>query len=646
MQQRGDCLIFATAVLDHERADAEQMPDVGDAAALADLGSVCRGGELKRLLESLAELDPPGRAVEILVHNDHPNGARRGPTTDCGSSRNQLAQSVPPRRVIGEHLDHVRRYARATPGELTARSTQDLLRRPPTPGRIVAMPGHLFITRGDLKRLACDAILVPSGIWDGSDGHITGNWTSLGLPMADGRVTPAPSEESRAVKVRDGSPAIWLGHTGAAGKPPGWYAEAITAFVRAAGKPSTPLAKHRPLGDDRPLLGVPVVGIGEGGAEDVKGDVVRETVETILKTLGEAKVLADVVLVAWTREAYAAAQQARALVHGDSWLAMEWRKSASTLAEHARNGQLVLFMGAGTGIGAGLPTWRGLLGGLRDRAGVTDAEDKKELDALDPRDAGLVLDRRLKDRGESLVTAIIDQVKTRQVSLVHQLLASWPVREAVTTNYDTCFERAWTDADRKHVVLPKASAQGAKAWLLKLHGSIDDRNRIVLSREDYLRLEGEGVALAGVVQAMLLTRHMLFVGYSLSDDNFHRLVHQAKAAIGTIEQRPEALLGTAITPERPGLSADIWDNDIQFLSTADEPEGAARQLAVVLDYVGQQAAAPAAHMLDDTYSGVFSAAELTLRDQLRELSRAAEQPGVRPSVSRAATEMIDTLEGI
>ena len=508
------------------------------------------------------------------------------------------------------------------------------------------MPGHLFITRGDLKRLACDAILVPSGIWDGRYGHITGKWTSLGLPMEDGRVTPAPSEESRVVKVCDGSPAIWLGHTGAVGKPPGWYAEAITAFVRAAGRPSTPLAKHRPLGDDRPLLGVPVVGIGEGGAFEVKGDVVRETVRAILDTIDDANVVADVALVAWTREAYAAAQQARALVRGDSWLEDKHRKTASALADQARDGELVLFMGAGTGIGAGLPTWRGLLDDLRDRAGVTDAEDKKELDALDPRDAGLVLDRRLKARGQSLVEAIIEQVKTEQVSLMHQLLASWPVREAVTTNYDTCFERAWTDARREHVVLPKVSAQGAKAWLLKLHGSIDDPDRIVLSREDYLRFEGEGVALAGVVQAMLLTRHMLFVGYSLSDDNFHRLVHQAKTAIGTIEQRPEALFGTAITPERPGLSADIWDKDIGFLSTAEEPDGAVRQMAVVLDYVGQQAAAPAAHMLDDTYSGVFSAAELTLRDRLRELSQAAEQPGVRPSVSRAVTEMIDTLEGI
>jgi hypothetical protein len=333
------------------------------------------------------------------------------------------------------------------------------------------------------------------------------------------------------------------------------------------------------------------------------------------------------------------------LVRGDSWLEDNHRETASVLADQARDGELVLFMGAGTGIGAGLPTWRGLLDDLRERAGVSDAEDSKELDALDPRDAGLVLDRRLKARGQSLVEAIIEQVETEQVSLMHQLLASLPVREAVTTNYDTCFERAWTDARRDHVVLPKATAQGAKAWLLKLHGSIDDPDRIVLSREDYLRFEGEGVALAGVVQAMLLTRHMLFVGYSLSDDNFHRLVHQAKTAIGTLEQRPEALFGTAITPERPGLSQDIWGKDIGFLSTAEGPDGAVRQMAVVLDYVGQQAAAPAAHMLDDTYSGVFSDAELTLRDRLREVSKAAGERGVRPSVGRAVTEMIDTLGG-
>lgn len=31
-------------------------------------------------------------------------------------------------------------------------------------------------------------------------------------------------------------------------------------------------------------------------------------------------------------------------------------------------------------------------------------------------------------------------------------------------------------------------------------------------------------ALSGIVQSLLITRHMLFVGFSLKDDNFHRII--------------------------------------------------------------------------------------------------------------------------
>ena len=73
-----------------------------------------------------------------------------------------------------------------------------------------------------------------------------------------------------------------------------------------------------------------------------QGDVVRESVRAILATIDDANVVADVALVASTREAYAAAQPARALIRGDSWLEGQQRKTASALADQARAGELVL----------------------------------------------------------------------------------------------------------------------------------------------------------------------------------------------------------------------------------------------------------------------------------------------------------------
>src|SRR5207302_7615765 len=43
---------------------------------------------------------------------------------------------------------------------------------------------------------------------------------------------------------------------------------------------------------------------------------------------------------------------------------------------------------------------------------------------------------------------------------------------------------------------------------------------IVLTRSDYLAMPRQYGALIGLVQGMLMMRHMMFVGYSLQDEDF------------------------------------------------------------------------------------------------------------------------------
>ena len=505
----------------------------------------------------------------------------------------------------------------------------------------------MFVTRGSLTSLACDAILVPSGTRNGRFGDVSGGW-SVPLPRDDaGYVVPAPDRERRVVEVVSGEggrdPAVWVGHTGDTGEEPAkWYGAALAQFVREAAPRVAASDVGRPLGDPRPLLGVPLVGTGEGGMAHRKGEVVLAVIRAILDEL--ARTDTDVVLVLRRSEDYAAAQQARAWLMDFPSLETSHREVARELARDAQRDRLVLFMGAGTGVGAGLPGWKALIGRLGDEAGMTTDAERNELLALDPRDAGLILDRRLREQGRSLVELIRELVDSTLVSLTHQLLASLPVKEAATTNYDVLFEQAWREAGRAHAVLPRQSARDAPSWLLKLHGSTDDPDRIVLSREDYLRFEGEGAALAGVVQAMLLTRHMLFVGYSLSDDNFHRLVHQVRGAVGAADDRPGGQFGTALTPTAPRLAEDLWGDDVRFVSTAGESEVDVRRLAILLDYIGLESAAPAAHVLDDSYRAVFTPDELALRDQLHLTREAAQAPGVRTAVGEAVEEALGSLQ--
>jgi hypothetical protein len=220
-----------------------------------------------------------------------------------------------------------------------------------------------------------------------------------------------------------------------------------------------------------------------------------------------------------------------------------------------------------------------------------------------------------------------------------------PVDEAVTTNYDRLFERAWCDAGRSFAVLPNQTAAESAAWLLKMHGSVDDPKHIVLSREDYLRFENEGVALAGLVQSMLLTRHILFVGYSLSDDNFHRLVHQVRGIVGTSEAGRLRPFATALSPTPAHPIQELWSEDVRFVNTGEQDQSGVRRLAMLLDLIGHEASAPAAHVEDTTYEDVFNEQELEVRLAIDRLRAAVRQPRVRAPVRDAIEEALNGLAG-
>jgi hypothetical protein len=80
-------------------------------------------------------------------------------------------------------------------------------------------------------------------------------------------------------------------------------------------------------------------------------------------------------------------------------------------------------------------------------------------------------------------------------------------------------------------ILPYRRLEESERWVLKLHGSITHPEDIVLTRENFLTFRERREALAGIVQALLITRHMLFIGFSLEDDNFHHIVRAVLRAV-------------------------------------------------------------------------------------------------------------------
>jgi hypothetical protein len=358
-----------------------------------------------------------------------------------------------------------------------------------------------------------------------------------------------------------------------------------------------------------PLLALPVVGAGAGGGARQAGQIVRHLLPALTAFTRDRQV--DVALAMRAPAQYAAAQAVRAEVEGDAaWPELDaaLRAKVDDLAERAARHELVLFLGAGVSRSAGLPSWGGLLCDLAGKE-VADDPDFTSLGALDQ---ARVVRGRLP-AGDNLGKAVADRVRSDHYALAHGLLAALPVREVVTTNYDTLFEAASGAIRRPVDVLPYQPAGGGRRWLLKLHGCITRPKDIVLTREDYLRYDTKRAALAGLVQGLLITKHMLFVGFSLADDNFHRIADAVRRAV---RREP---FGTSLSVAGNRLLREVWSKDLDWVELGDMP-ASARLLDIFLDRLAARTVSAADHLFNPNYEAALSPSEKRLRDELNRLA--------------------------
>jgi len=104
------------------------------------------------------------------------------------------------------------------------------------------------------------------------------------------------------------------------------------------------------------------------------------------------------------------------------------------------------------------------------------------------------------------------------------------IREIVTTNWDTYFERYCYATP--FVTDPDVSLWGAASRkVLKLHGSVNNFGSIVATSNDYVECaERLNVGLiGGLVKTILATRTVVFIGYSFRDPDFQQLFAFVKA---------------------------------------------------------------------------------------------------------------------
>ena len=228
------------------------------------------------------------------------------------------------------------------------------------------------------------------------------------------------------------------------------------------------------------------------------------------------------------------------------------------LIELVASGEAVLIVGAGSSARVRYVTWDGLLQELENLAnGCGAGLDQRR------RNDPLIYAERIKSHilnktgNLSRYYALLQNLfcpKEPPFEDLHRKLVSLPFRGILTTNYDTVLEAALGDIEPRFaydnwLVVDENSAGRVHEFLMAmnndkritrriahLHGRFDLANSIILSIEDYKRAyglnltdeksqeENEWKLRFRLLWAVLATRRVVFIGFSMEDPYFNKML--------------------------------------------------------------------------------------------------------------------------
>lgn len=201
----------------------------------------------------------------------------------------------------------------------------------------------------------------------------------------------------------------------------------------------------------------------------------------------------------------------------------QWTKSLEL-------GTAGVFIGAGLSVRAGYPTWRALLTDIATELGL-DIETEHDLAAV----AQYALNKATGKR-HALTKLIVDHFPPNaDPPAPFRILARLPLRHVWTTNYDKLAETAWEQEGKLLDAKSRNDDLGidkpwAHAVLYKMHGTVDHAAEVVIAKDDYELYRRERPGFLQVLTGQLVTKQVLFLGFSFTDPNIAHLFASIREA--------------------------------------------------------------------------------------------------------------------
>lgn len=141
-----------------------------------------------------------------------------------------------------------------------------------------------------------------------------------------------------------------------------------------------------------------------------------------------------------------------------------------------------------------------------------------------------------------------------------------------------------------------------------MHGDIRAPESFVLTRSDFVGYDAKSRPMGSMVQSLMITKHLLVVGASMTDDNFLRLAHEVFAFLEAGEPK-SGPIGTVITLGKEAAKTRLWKNRFTYVPISEAAPGKegqkeARDLAIFLDLVAMLTSTNAL-LLDPRYANLL-----------------------------------------
>lgn len=199
------------------------------------------------------------------------------------------------------------------------------------------------------------------------------------------------------------------------------------------------------------------------------------------------------------------------------------------IQEAKSRNKLVLFVGAGISIPAGLPSWSEVIEEIQSKLG----EGFQESDFLK------VPQYYYNEHGKNNYTALMRKIfkfgKKLYPRSIHRKILDFQTQYIITTNYDNLLEDAAFERNEimDIIACDKDLSYGiAGKKLIKMHGDFEHDN-FVLKEDDYLHYSMNFRLIETYIKALIAGNIVLFIGYSFNDPDLKQIFAWVKEVLGS-----------------------------------------------------------------------------------------------------------------